>query len=652
MSKRLLLAALLLAVSVVQAADEFPAWAREAASASVPKFDGKVPAVVLLDEQRLALDETGKRVCTNRHVLRILNREGKRLAVAREYYLTGTGKVRDLRGWVLAANGDVRKLGKERVLDAALVDNDIYNEHRVRILTGESDADPGSVFAWESVSEDKSLFSQWEWAFQGRLPVILSRFTLTLPDGWKSEAVSFNNAPVQPSVSGTTSTWEARNLPFLEDEPASPGVSSLTPRLGLTFYPSGGAKNAGPSFSSWGDVARFQAELASTQDTPTEALSRKAKELAGTGSTELERLSPIARFVQGINYIAIQTSVGRGGGYRPHAAGDVFTKAYGDCKDKANLMHTMLKAIGVESYLVAVYSGDRTHARESWPSPWQFNHMIVAVRVSAATRAPAVLETSPLGRLLIFDPTDDVTPLGYLPVDEQDSNAMLIAQDKGGLVRLPLAASSVNQLQRQVRVTLDEKGGIRAVVDERRFGDKASIAHRRYIQHARPEYLKTVEQMVSRTVAGARVSKLEPSPGAKPGEFQVAIEFESPAYAQLMQGRLMMFRPTLLQSATYYDFSEAKRASPVVLDPESFSETVVAQLPAGFVLDELPDPVELKTPFGTYRSNCEVKDGVLTYTRSMEVRGMTVPAGSYGDLRKFFGSVYAAEQSPVVLAKK
>ena len=42
-----------------------------------------------------------------------------------------------------------------------------------------------------------------------------------------------------------------------------------------------------------------------------------------------------------------------------------------------------------------------------------------------------------LGRLLIFDPTDDNTPVGDLPDHEQGSFALLVAGDDGALLRMP-----------------------------------------------------------------------------------------------------------------------------------------------------------------------------------------------------------------------
>ena len=64
-----------------------------------------------------------------------------------------------------------------------------------------------------------------------------------------------------------------------------------------------------------------------------DALARKSYELTALAKTEYEKIRAIAHYVQNIQYISIQTGVGRGGGYRPHASNEVFAKAYGDCKD-------------------------------------------------------------------------------------------------------------------------------------------------------------------------------------------------------------------------------------------------------------------------------------------------------------------------------
>ena len=120
-------------------------------------------------------------------------------------------------------------------------------------------------------------------------------------------------------------------------------------------------------------------------------------------------------------------NITRGGGYTPRAASESLARNYGDCKDKATLMRALLKAVGIDAYLTTISADDRTYVRPEWASPFQFNHAIIAVKVSEAVKLPTVIPDSPLGRLLMFDPTDPVTPVGGLPTDEQGSYALVIA---------------------------------------------------------------------------------------------------------------------------------------------------------------------------------------------------------------------------------
>ena len=112
----------------------------------------------------------------------------------------------------------------------------------------------------------------------------------------------------------------------------------------------------------------------------------------------------------------------------------------------------MFKAAGVQSYLLDIYSGDRTHVHEEWPSD-QFNHMILAAKVSDSVSAATVIP-SPLGRLLIFDPTDQKTPVGDLPWDEQGSYALLLANEHGDIIKMPVIKPEANLDEISVEATL------------------------------------------------------------------------------------------------------------------------------------------------------------------------------------------------------
>src|SRR5207302_2767148 len=158
-------------------------------------------------------------------------------------------------------------------------------------IDADKDAEVGAIFGYETVSEDRSVFTQFEWQFQNRLPALVSRFILTVPPGWRADSVTFNRAKVEPNVSGTTYTWELRSLDPIEPEPASPEVTNLAPRLAVSIFPpSGGKGGIGKSFESWAEVASWLNALSETQAELNDPLAAKARDLTANAKTEFEKI--------------------------------------------------------------------------------------------------------------------------------------------------------------------------------------------------------------------------------------------------------------------------------------------------------------------------------------------------------------------------
>ncbi|HSE20336.1 MAG TPA: DUF3857 and transglutaminase domain-containing protein, partial [Pyrinomonadaceae bacterium] len=394
-SKLTVVLLLLLAGGIANAAtgDDNPAWLQQVTALKLPAYEKNVDAVVLLDESVTTIDGDGHLTEVRNFAVRILRREGREYARAGVGYIPDVGKVKELKAWLIRTDGTIKRYGKDEIADAASSLDDVYNEVRVKSIYATDEAETGSIFAYTSTREDRSVFSQADWTFQNAIPVISSRFTLTVPAGWRAEAVTFNHPNVEPRVSGTTYIWELNNLPPVPDEPLSPQLSNLVARLGVSYYPPNAT--AAPSlktFSNWSEVAAWMGELEDPQVQVDDALARKAYELTALAKNEYEKIRAIAQYVQAIKYISIQTGVGRGGGYRPHSSTEVFAKSYGDCKDKANLMRAMLKVVGITSIPVSIYAGDPDYVRADWPTPQQFNHCIIAVKVSDATQANTVIQ--------------------------------------------------------------------------------------------------------------------------------------------------------------------------------------------------------------------------------------------------------------------
>ncbi len=645
-----LLPALLSALAMA-AEDTAPEWLSQAARTPHENYGPKVDAVVLLDEGSTVVDGTGKKLRRLRFAVKALTDAGRSRARASVAYYMGSGKVKSLRAWLITPSGNVKSYDKKEIVDTTLGTGSVFEDIRARVADARMDALPGSVFGYESEEEDRSIFMQEHWQFQTLDPVILSRYTLEVPAGWRVESIARNYTGADAVVTGSAHRWELRNLKPIEIQEASPRLSSLAPYVAISYFAAGGSKRDSPEFSTWSEVAEWFTGLVEERSAADDAIRAKVAELTATARTPLQKAEAIGRYVQGVRYASIQLGIAKGGGYQPHPATEVFAKNYGDCKGKATLLKTMLREAGISAHTVSIYSGDPRRVNPDWPSPQQFNHAIVAIAVPQEADSPAAAEIEGLGRLLFFDPTDDDTPFGILPQHEQDSLVLIEAGKLGRLVKTPKALPATNHLHREVSAGLKADGSLEARIAEQSLGESATRQRRIYKGLAAADYRKHLDRWLGRRVPGLRIDNLELDP-AFPG-FQRQFAIAADSYGQRMGGgKLWVFRSSILDREADYELRDERRIHPFVLGAESFSERATFRLPEGYAVDELPDAVKLESPYGRYRASWNVNGAEMHFEQELTMDSAEIPAAEYPQLRDFLLKVRGASGASVVLARR
>jgi transglutaminase-like putative cysteine protease len=644
-----LLPAALLSTALYGATVDVPDWVRQAAAQTVPQYPAKVFAASLLQEESVTVDPDGRRVMRERGVIKILQKSTDEIRAYRSYN-SKTGRIRDFRGWLLPVTGAAVALGKEKVADIALSSDSMYDEGRAKTMSPGTGLPPGSVFAYEVTEEEKTVFTQYSYAFQESLPVLVSRFVLAAPAGWEVRGALFNHEPLEPASAGGAYTWELHNLPWIEDERYSPELHAVAPRLGVTYFP--GDNKAGlHDLRDWRSVSAWVADLVDPPAEVSEPVRAKSAELTRGLAGEADKIRAIARFVQQVNYVSVQLNETRGGGFTPHRADQILTHNYGDCKDKATLMRALLQAAGIGSYLTLIYATDPEYVRPEWASPHQFNHAIVAVRVSPETALPTVFEHPNLGRLLMFDPTDSDTPMGGLPREEQGSHALVVAGARGELVEMPLLAANTNRVESLAEASMDAAGKLEVHVGRQYFGQSAAQAHARVAHQSGDELKRSYERSLGRRVGAIAVRQANISGVIAEGQMQLSLDFTADHFSQIMPG-LMIVKPGALALGADYAFIPGERKLPVKLTADVYKDSVRIKLPAGYKVDEMPDAVHLDSAYGTYNASWKADGGVLVFEQSTEVRDSLVPAAQYPELRAFFDKIGGSQVAPVVLASK
>jgi hypothetical protein len=274
------------------------------------------------------------------------------------------------------------------------------------------------------------------------------------------------------------------------------------------------------------------------------------------------------------------------------------------------------------------------------------------VKVGAEVQLPSVIRHPVLGSLLIFDATDNFTPIGDIPEEQQGSLALIVSKDTQEITRMPVIAPEGNHLERRIEAELTQAGTISARVSEQSVGQAAAYERRLFKERQRSEYVKTIERWVTTGASGARVERVEPQDDFEKNEFNLAVDFSADRYGQLMQNRLLVFKPVLVARRDSLALNKPSRKTPVVLDSHAFREVARFRLPDGFAVDEMPEDLALETAFGSYRCSFRVDEGILHFERSLILKPVTVPVEEYQQVREFFEKIRSTEQAPVVLLRR
>lgn len=642
---------LILTLSFSLNAADAPGWFKEATTASLPEYPAKTPAAVLLQEETVTIEPTGKQTRTTRYVIKILNRDGIREARFADLYFSDTGKPKDFKAWLISPSGTTKEYSKSDVQDQSFAGG-LYDEYRGRVIDARQAADPGSFLGVESTIEQNHVFGQFQYDFQDDLPAVRSSFVLNLPPGWSANGKVFYGSevrPLEPQISGNSYHWQLTKLAPWEREPWSPRRPITRPRLAVDLIPAADSLTKLEHFSSWKKVSVWKEQLTEKSAVVTPEITTYVQQIAPGNLPEAVRIQALAEAAQKIRYISVQMNLSRGGGYTPHTAEFVHRKKYGDCKDKSNYLRTLLKAAGFDSYMVSIHSGDPDFARPEWPSPFQFNHAILAIRVSDQFKAPAAFDYPGIGRLVLFDPTDEDVTFGYIPDHEQGAFALLVAAQHGDLFQTPKTSAIENQLERKTKFTISPDGGMKADVQEVFVGQTAFDARYRLRSQSADEYRKSRERYISYFVPGAALENLEQQDSKN--QFRSSFSFSAKTYARSLQNRLMMIRPLPLPIAGLPDVSNPKRTQPFVIPASSFQEEVILTLPEGFEIDEIPEYPEIIANFGKYKITMKPDGDRIVIQRVLEMEALTIPADRYIQFRDFIAKVGGSEKNPIVLVK-
>ena len=633
-------------------AGDAPAWMHALVSAPLPAHDEKTDAVQLYSEKIVTVQSADKIKTTVREAYKILRPGGREFGTLVVSFNSHT-KITGMRGWCIPAQGKDYEVKDKEAIEISLpkIDgSELVSDVKVKVLRIPA-AEPGNIIGYEYEEEGQPFVLQDIWSFQEASPVREAQYTLQLPAGWEYKATWINYPETKPSQVGNQAHWVVSDIKPIRPETEMPPLHGVSGLLVVSFFPPGGGANKG--FQNWKEMGNWEAGLEQGRRDASPEIKQKVVSLTGSAATPLGKMQALAKFVQGdIRYVAIELGIG---GWQPHPAPEIFTHRYGDCKDKATLLSSMLHEIGVESFYISINTVRGGAAPDRPPMIGWFNHEILAVQLPESVKdnsLVAIVEHPKLGRLLIFDPTDEYTPFGQLRGELQANHGLLVTPDGGELLKLPQLPVTRSGVQRTAKLKLSPNGTLSGDFVETRHGD-SGLWQRMTLKSVTKEAdkIKPIETMLSHSLSTFQITKasvLNLNLTDQPFGYQYSLVAEN--YAK-NAGNLLLVRPRVLGTKSS-DLLETKepRKYPVEFDgPSRDTDTFEIALPAGYEVDDLPPPVDADYGFASYHSKTEVNGNMLKYTRSFEVKELSVPLNKVEELKKLYRIIAGDERNTAVL---
>lgn len=452
----------------------------------------------------------------------------------------------------------------------------VYYDRSARVVVFPS-LQPGDVVELRYRIDDvaqRNLFADYFGdlrLLQNATPIRQLDYLLVTP----KDRTFFHNAPALATLhhesrlkgSLRVDHWTAKDVAALQQEENMPAGTEVIPYLHVSSY------------RTWKEVGHWYWGLIKDQLYADDSLKKTVAELVRGVTDKKQALVRIHNWVvQHTRYVALEFGIH---GYLPYRVPQVVRRGFGDCKDKAALLFTMLREAGIEANFALVRTRDNGAIADLPASLAIFDHAIVYVP----------------GFDLYLDGTAEHNGTAELPYGDQGVTVLLVGPRHAELRQTPVLPAASNQRWRRVRLQLQSDGSAEAQIEERVAGLDAASARQRF--HAEGTRRERLENSLRSLFPGLEVRRYK---------FQALETLESPVTVDL-QARLPQVGQRqedrwLLASTALQPLLPVMARTPArVYDlelgaPRIYEEERIFVWPQGMVAAELPKQLQLSSPFG------------------------------------------------------
>lgn len=433
-------------------------------------------------------------------------------------------------------------------------------------------------------------------------------------------------------------TWSYTNLPAIPKINLLPNKDKLFSLISLTIE-NFRISDLNGEMKSWSSFSAFISNLSKGRTVLSKQETDTILAISNNYKNYKDKIFALYKYMQGrTRYVSIQLGIG---GFQPFKASYVSDKGYGDCKALSNYMHSILQAANIPSYYALVQAGTKpTPIPIEFPNN-HFNHAILCV--------PYKNDTTWL------ECTSQSQSAGYLGSFTANRNALLITPTNGSLVRTQTLSPNDNMRSRKIRVTVDTNGNYNLEINTMYRAMRQEELKYKLTHWSKAKLKKDLEK--KNYISSSKISNYKHTlidsylPIVKE-----KLEIKSNKSGIFKKKRIFLSTNILTNKGDWYNkVLPEKREFPFEAPMGTTdSDTTEITIPKDFVIESLPNDINLKSKFGEY--HCIIKKDAIINNRLLIIRLLVLkkkifPSEDYYAFREFISTIIKSDGNKIVLRK-
>ncbi len=512
----------------------------------------------------------------------------------------------------------------------------MYYDARARVLSFPA-LSSGDVlelqYRVDDTAQDNLLSDYWGdvESVQATAPKVRYQYQVDMPRErtlyWnEGELPGLKHERTEPEAGRTLYAWRARSVPRVVPEPGMPGWSEVASTLHVSTY------------QTWEQVGRYYWGLVRDQLTPNDELRRTVDEvLKGVDrKDELAVVRALYNFVvTNTRYVALEFGIH---GYKPYRVDRVLARRFGDCKDKASLIHALLKVAGIDSKLVLLRMRNLGALSGKPASLAAFNHAILYVPKFD----------------LWLDGTAEFHNARELPSADRTANVLVVEPGgKSTFLTIPEARAEDNVTALSLGVVLKADGSAEMTGESKVSGQAAPEQRRSYRAHATRKAV--FEKGWAQSFPGVSVGKVDINDTTRlDDDVRLAFDMKVPRFAEVSKDgtlRILPFGTGRAYTQAFAPLGE-RRYDLVMGTPWTHRYTYRFTLPEGYALAGQPRDVREESPFGALTVRYRSEGNQVVAESELVLSVARVKAQDYGAFKAFLGKVDQAFARKLTLVRR